>query len=110
MPKLIQNAEQFEKLLPKAQQLRVVRMTDFVKIKLRTPDYLYTYKTNPDEAADLIKSAKDIEVIDYSSAKEKKGSEKKETESSQKEESEKNAAQTKPQRKKRKSSQEDGSD
>ncbi len=85
-------------------------MNDFVKIKLRTPDYLYTYKTNPDEAADLIKSAKDIEVIDYSPAKEKKGSEEKETESSKKEESEKNAAETKPQKKKRKSSQEDSSD
>ena len=110
MPKQIQNAEQFEKLLPKAQQLRIVRMNDFVKIKLRTPDYLYTYKTNPDEAAEMVKSAKDIEVIDYSPAKEKKGSEKKETESSQKEESEKKASEPKPQKRKRKSSKEDSSD
>jgi len=108
MPKQIQSAEQFEKLLPRAQQLRVVRLDDSVKIKLRTPDYLYTYKTNPDEADDIIKSAKNIEVIDYSPIKEKKGSEEKEAET-KKEESEKKS-ETKPQKKKRKSSQEDASD
>jgi len=104
MPKQILNAEQFEKLLPKAQQLRIVRKSDSVKIKLRTGDYLYTYKTNSDEAADLLKSAKDIEVIDYSPEKEKKASEEKEKE---KEESERKAAEAKAQRKRRKSSQEE---
>ena len=54
-------------------------MNDSVKIKVRTPDYLYTYKTNEDEATDLLKSAKDIEIIEYGSAKGKKASEEKET-------------------------------
>jgi len=99
MPRQIQSTEQFEKLLSKAQQLRVVREDDFVKLKLRTPDFLYTYKTNPDEAEGLIKSAKDIEVVEFSSQKEKK-----QTEASKKKEAEK-PAETKPQKRKKKSSQ-----
>ncbi len=72
MPRQIQSSEQFQKLLPKAQELRVVRTADFVKLKLRMPDLLYTYKTNEDEAEDLIKSAKYIEVIEYTPVEEKK--------------------------------------
>ena len=50
-------------------ELRVVREKDFVKLKLRTPDYLYTYKTNPDEADDIIKGAKELEVIEVNPVK-----------------------------------------
>lgn len=50
-----------------------------MKLKLRTPDHLYTYSTNEDVAEDLLKSLKDLEVIDFSVAKkEKKVEEKKE--------------------------------
>ena len=104
MPKQIQSTEQFEKLLPKALELRVVRDIDSVKLKLRTSDYLYTYKTSSDEAAGLIKSAKDIEVIEYSPQQEKKESDK-EAESAKKNESDKSTVESKSQKKKKKSSQ-----
>ena len=57
--------------MPRAVELRVVRDKESVKLKLRTPDVLYTFKTNEEEAEDLIKSAKEIEVIEYTPAKEK---------------------------------------
>ena len=57
--------------MPKAVELRVVRENEVVKLKLRTPDYLYTYKTSEEEAEDLIRGAKEIEVIEFSPAKEK---------------------------------------
>ncbi len=71
MPKELRNAEQFQKLMPRAVELRVVREKESVKLKLRTPDVLYTFRTNGEEAEDLIKSAKEIEVIEYSPATEK---------------------------------------
>ena len=72
MPKEIRDSEQFQKLISKAQELRVVRFADFVKLKIRTPDYLYTYKTNRDEADDILKGVKDIEVIEFTKAVEEK--------------------------------------
>jgi Ribosomal L38e protein family len=75
MPKQITSSEQFEQLLPKATECRVVRQGDAVKLKLRTPTYLFTFLTNEDVAEDLLKRLKDIEVVDYSPAeKEKKRS------------------------------------
>jgi hypothetical protein len=75
MPKQITTTEQFEELLPKATECRVLRSPDHVKLKLRTPNYLYTFVTNEDVADDLLKRLKDIEVVDYSpTKKEKKGS------------------------------------
>ena len=77
MPKELKDSEQFQKLMPKAVELRVVRQKDFVKLKLRTPDFLYTYKTNEDEADDIIKNAKELEVVDFSRAKENEKDEEK---------------------------------
>jgi len=77
MPKELKSSEQFEKMMPKAVELRVVREKDYVKLKLRTPDVLYTLKTNEDQAEDIIKNAKEIEVLEFGRAKEK-GSEKSE--------------------------------
>ena len=58
--------------MSKAVELRVVRQdNDVVKLKLRTPDYLYTFKTTEDEADDLIKNAKEIEVVEFTPVKEK---------------------------------------
>jgi hypothetical protein len=71
MPKELKSVEQFEKILPKAVEMRVVREKDFVKLKLRTSDFLYTYKTNEDEAEEFIKNAKELEVVEYGKAKEK---------------------------------------
>ena len=78
MPRLITSVEQFEELKSSASQCRVVRTDKVVKLKLRTPSYLYTYLANPDAADDLIKGLKDIEVIEFSRAKKvEKESEKK---------------------------------
>lgn len=82
MPKELKSSEQFQELMPKAVELRVVRGKDSVKLKLRTPEVLYTYKTNEEEADDIIKAAKEIEVIDYSRTKEKDESEEKKSEDS----------------------------
>jgi hypothetical protein len=71
LPKELKNVEQFQKLMPRAVELRVVRGKESVKLKLRTPDFLYTLKTNEEEAEDLIKGAKELEVIEYTPGKEK---------------------------------------
>ncbi len=82
MPKSITNVEQFEQLKSGASECRVVRSNKSVKLKLRTRNYLYTYVTNPDEAEDLIKGLKNVEVIEFTAAKKRdKGDEKKEKES-----------------------------
>jgi Ribosomal L38e protein family len=87
MPKELRDSEQFQKLLPKAVELRVVRQKEFVKLKLRTPDYLYTYKTNEDEADDILKNAKEIEVVDFGRVKEKEEPEEKADDSKKKKKS-----------------------
>ena len=77
MPRQIRNAEQFQKLVTKAHECRVVRSSAGVKLKLRTPERLYTYSTNEDEAEDLLKSLKDVEVIELSRVPKEKEEEKK---------------------------------
>ena len=77
MPRLIASAEQFEQLKSKALECRVVRSDKAVKLKLRTPRFLYTYLSNQDEAEDLIKGLKEVEVIEFG-AKNKEGAKKKE--------------------------------
>ncbi len=72
MPRQIRDVEQFQKLASRAQECRVTRSTSGVKIKLRTPEYLYTYSTNGDEAEDLLKSMKDVEVVEYSAKRKEK--------------------------------------
>jgi len=87
MPKELKSLEQFQNLLPKAVELRVLRQRDFVKLKLRTPELLYTFKTNEDEADDIIKNAKELEVVDFSRTSNKeKDDEDKGTEDKKKEE------------------------
>ena len=58
MPKEIMNKEDFTRLLPKATEVRVVRTGDSAKVKLRTKDSLYTFKTTSEEADSLTKGAK----------------------------------------------------
>ena len=57
--------------MSKAIELRVVRKDNVVKLKSRTPDYLYTYRTNEDEADGIIKNAKEIEVVEFNQVTEK---------------------------------------
>jgi hypothetical protein len=77
MPKELHDAEQFQKLMPKALELRVVREKESVKLKLRTPEYLYTFRANEDQAEEIIKNAKELEVIEINPKKEKETKEEK---------------------------------
>jgi hypothetical protein len=58
VPKEIANKEDFTRLLAKATEVRIVRAGDSVKVKLRTRDALYTFKTTSDEAVSLTKGTK----------------------------------------------------
>ena len=64
MAKQVNSADEFKKLIPSASLLKVVRMDDKVKLKLRTKKVLYTYIASKDEADALIKDSK-LEVEEY---------------------------------------------
>lgn len=72
LPKELYDVEQLEKLLPKALELRVVRAEKDVKLKLRTPEHLYTLKTNEQTVQGILKNAKDLQVIEIGQKKEEK--------------------------------------
>jgi len=63
LPREILSEEEFFAVLERAEECRVKRLPDEVKLKLRTPRYLYTYKTDPSTAERLIAGLK-IPVID----------------------------------------------
>jgi hypothetical protein len=58
VPKEITGKDQFEKLLGDATEVRVSREGDQAKVKLRTRDTLYTFKTTSEEADALVKGIK----------------------------------------------------
>ncbi len=58
MPREILSKEEFQRLLPSATEIRVVRKGDSTKVKLRTASHLYTYKTTEDEVDALTKGSK----------------------------------------------------
>ncbi|MGQ4834609.1 MAG: hypothetical protein ACP6IS_12050 [Candidatus Asgardarchaeia archaeon] len=62
MPKEIFDVKEFIALAKNAVECRVKRSGDIVKLKLRTKRYLYTLKTDPKTAEDIVK-ALDIKVI-----------------------------------------------
>jgi hypothetical protein len=64
MPREIKNKEEFQRLLPLAEEVRVIRRNDLVKLKIRTRDLLYTFKTTNEDADSLIKGLK-VEVLDF---------------------------------------------
>ncbi len=55
MPKEIFEEESFLELAEKSFHCRVKRVKDVVKLKLRTKKTLYTFKTDPDTAENLLK-------------------------------------------------------
>ncbi|MHA1294507.1 MAG: hypothetical protein ACTSQJ_17850 [Promethearchaeota archaeon] len=55
MPREIFNEEKFLELAEFAVHCRVKRVKDVVKLKLRTKKILYTYKTDPTSAENLLK-------------------------------------------------------
>jgi hypothetical protein len=58
MPKELKSKEEFERLLASATEVRVTRLGDDAKIKLRTKAALYTFKTTSEEADALVKGTK----------------------------------------------------
>ncbi len=65
MPRQIGSKDEFEKLLPQAREIRLVKgKDDQVKLKLRTDGMLYTFKTTEEEAQALVKGQK-VEVVEY---------------------------------------------
>ena len=64
VPKELKSKEEFEKLLETAKEVRVFRSGDDAKVKLRTKDALYTFKTTGEDADALIKGLK-TPVVEY---------------------------------------------
>ncbi len=58
LPKEITSKEQFEKLLESATEVRVSRSGDEAKVKLRTKEALYTFKTTAEDADSMVKGTK----------------------------------------------------
>jgi len=58
VPKELKSKDDFQKLLDSATEVRIARRGDDAKIKLRTKDALYTFKTTGAEADTLIKGLK----------------------------------------------------
>mgnify|MGYP001148763174 CR=1 FL=1 len=73
MPAEIMDVDLFMKLAEKAEICRVVRHGDEVKLKLRTPQRLYTMKVVSPRADELLKNLK-CKVVDLT--RERKGKQK----------------------------------
>jgi len=63
LPSEIRDIEEFVRISELAEECRVKRLQDVVKLKLRTPSKLYTIKLNADEAAAILKQLK-CEVVE----------------------------------------------
>ncbi|MFQ5998266.1 MAG: hypothetical protein ACE5KO_03075 [Candidatus Bathyarchaeia archaeon] len=63
MPKQIRNKEEFVKLSERSKNCLVKRSGEQVKLKLRTPKYLYTFVTSAEVADSLLEKIK-CEVIE----------------------------------------------
>jgi len=63
MPAQISDIEEFVRISERAEECRVKRLEDVVKLKLRTPSRLYTIKLNAEEAAEVLRRLK-CEVVE----------------------------------------------
>jgi len=63
MPAEVSDIEEFVRISERAEECRVKRREDVVKLKLRTPRKLYTIKLDANQAADVLKRVK-CEVIE----------------------------------------------
>jgi large subunit ribosomal protein L38e len=63
MPAEVSDIEEFVRISERAEECRVKRREDIVKLKLRTPRKLYTIKLGAEQAADVLKRVK-CEVIE----------------------------------------------
>lgn len=64
MPKEVTSKDEFLKLLETAEEVRVVREGENAKVKARTKDSLYTFKTTAEDADSIIKGLK-IDIVEY---------------------------------------------
>src|SRR5579885_1192889 len=90
MPKQIFDAKTFKDILPRAEEVRVVKSDGKTKLKLRTESMLYTYVTDDIEAEKLLKNI-DKPIVDLRKPVEevKKAEEPRKQEEVKKEEGEK---------------------
>jgi Ribosomal L38e protein family. len=110
MPKQIFDAKTFKDILPRAEEVRVVKSDGKTKLKLRTKSMLYTYVTDDIEAEKLLKNIdkpvvdlrKPVEEKKGEEAKEKEKEEEKEEEKGEKEKEKKPAKKSKGKKKKEK--------
>jgi hypothetical protein len=63
MPSEISDVEEFVRISERAQECRVKRLEDVVKLKLRTPGKLYTIRLDAEKAANVLKQLK-CEVVE----------------------------------------------
>jgi len=63
MPVEIHSKEEFFKIAERANECRVKRFKNVVKLKLRTKKHLYTLKVKPEEADEILKNVK-VKVVE----------------------------------------------
>jgi len=85
MPKQIFDAKTFKDILPRAEEVRVVKSDGKTKLKLRTKSMLYTYVTDEVEAEKLLKNI-DKPIVDLRKPEAEKKEEKEEGEKKEEEE------------------------
>jgi hypothetical protein len=64
MPSELKSKEELTKLLEAATEVRIVRSGETAKVKLRTKEALYTFKTSSEDADAITKGLK-IDVVEY---------------------------------------------
>lgn len=64
MPRELKSKAEFKELLESAREVRVSRHGDTAKVKVRTKDQLYTFKTTAEDADSLVKGIK-VPVVEF---------------------------------------------
>jgi|GEM_PF-373959 len=85
MPKQIFDSKTFKSLIPRAEEVRVVRTGEKTKIKLRTKSMLYTYVSDDTEAEKLLKNV-DKPIVEINPKEKKQKKEEEEAEKQEKKE------------------------
>ena len=64
MPSEIKSKDEFDKLLESATEVRVSRQGDDAKVKLRTKEGLFTFKTKSADADAMVKGLK-VPIVEF---------------------------------------------
>lgn len=64
LPKEIdsENIEKLDEILPETEEVRIVRGDEIVKVKFRTPTYLWTIKLSPEEARAVEDRVRELDI------------------------------------------------